>query len=147
MLSHVNQKMFSLWPGVFLLANQSTPSTCHCCSLVLTTPPVSFFLSALIILVGGILYLTGHIQHFCSSFLPESVSRGRKREPNPNYPDCVLTISSRQVHRRINKQVKATVWMAHDYPLKLKHIMPALEILSVRVSQPLTLLLLFLPSG
>ena len=27
------------------------------------------------------------------------------------------------------------MWMAHDYPLKLKHIMPALEILSVRVSR------------
>lgn len=39
-----------------------------------------------------------------------------------------------QVHRQITKQVKATVWMAQDYPLKLKHIMPALEILSVRVS-------------
>lgn len=38
-----------------------------------------------------------------------------------------------QVHRQINKQVKATVWMANDYPLKLRHIMPALEILSVRV--------------
>ncbi|CAN0497196.1 unnamed protein product, partial [Discosporangium mesarthrocarpum] len=39
-----------------------------------------------------------------------------------------------QVHRQIDKQVKATVWMAHEYPLKLRHIMPALEILSVRVS-------------
>ncbi|CBJ29477.1 conserved unknown protein [Ectocarpus siliculosus] len=45
-----------------------------------------------------------------------------------NNPD----LNEDKVHRQINKQVKATVWMAHDYPLKLKHIMPALEILSVR---------------
>lgn len=47
----------------------------------------------------------------------------------------LLLHSFAQVHRQINKQVKATVWMAHDYPLKLKHIMPALEILSVRVRE------------
>ncbi|CAN0420909.1 unnamed protein product, partial [Ectocarpus sp. 8 AP-2014] len=45
-----------------------------------------------------------------------------------NNPD----LNEDKVHRQINKQVKATVWMAHEYPLKLRHIMPALEILSVR---------------
>ncbi|CAN0243340.1 unnamed protein product, partial [Laminaria digitata] len=41
-------------------------------------------------------------------------------------------LNEEKVHREITKRVKASVWMAHDYPLKLKHIMPALEILSVR---------------
>ncbi|CAM9786219.1 unnamed protein product, partial [Pylaiella littoralis] len=45
-----------------------------------------------------------------------------------NNPD----LNEGKVQRQINKQVKATVWMAQDYPLKLKHIMPALEIISVR---------------
>lgn len=56
-----------------------------------------------------------------------------KRRPCADYDNLGRCFFSLQVHREINKQVKATVWMANDYPLKLKHIMPALEILSVRV--------------
>lgn len=75
----------------------------------------------------------------------EGLRSDRQAEPPflslpPSHPPSLLSIfvfsflCSSQVHRQINKQVKATVWMAHDYPLKLRHIMPALEILSVRVS-------------
>lgn len=76
----------------------------------------------------SVLYLTGHIQQ-----LPWSVSRGSVNLTRP-FGVSTVAMLSQQVHRQINKQVKATVWMAHDYPLKLRHIMPALEILSVRVS-------------
>lgn len=80
---------------------------------------------------------------------PNTISR-TSREINPSAGYCTVSQTTfacfffvllcvllfLQVHRQINKQVKATVWMAHNYPLKLKHIMPALEILSVRVREP-----------